>query len=151
MQTTSSDPGSPLAGKVAWVTGGSSGIGASCVTRLQALGATVGILDVQEPATDAPWHHCDLGDGASIERAASSLRTSIGAADIVVASAGIASEGHLIADLPVEKWEHIIDINLTGTFRVLQLTLPTMIQRGWGRIVTIASGTAIRVYPGSAG
>lgn len=151
MQMSSRHPESPLTGKVAWVTGGSSGIGAACVTRLTGLGATVGVLDLHPPTGDVPWQHCDLGDGASVERGAASLAASVGAADILVASAGIASEGHLIADLPTETWERIIDVNLTGTFRLIRLTLPTMTQRRWGRIVTIASGTAVRVYPGSAG
>ena len=151
MNPDSTAPNTPLAGRIAWVTGGSSGIGASCVTRLSDLGATVGILDVRPPSVAVPWEYCDLGDGASIDHAAAAMTASIGSADILIASAGIASEGHLIAELPAATWDRIIDINLTGAFRIIALTMPAMMERGWGRIVSIASGTAVRVYPGSAG
>jgi NAD(P)-dependent dehydrogenase (short-subunit alcohol dehydrogenase family) len=133
-----------LDGKVAWVTGGSSGIGRATVALLERRGATVGVLDLSEPAPDIPWQACDLSDPASVSVATGSLTAVTGPADVLVCSAGI-NASHPVVDHPDELWQRVLGVNLSGTFHAIRACLPTMLQRRWGRIVTLSSGGAVRV------
>lgn len=138
-----------LHGRVAWVTGGSRGIGAAVAARLEAAGATVAILDVREPTHDQPWTRCDITDPEAVGLVADALDKSIGPADILVNSAGIVS-GAPIGEETIDNWERVIRANLTGAFTMMSRTFPGMAERGFGRIVSLSSGTAIRPLPGRA-
>ncbi|AKS33727.1 SDR family NAD(P)-dependent oxidoreductase [Mycolicibacterium goodii] len=133
-----------LDGKVAWVTGGSSGIGRATVSLLQRRGAAVGVLDLFEPAADIPWQACDLSDRGSVSAATDNLATMTGPADVLVCSAGI-NASHPVVDHPDELWQRVLGVNLSGTFHAIRACLPTMLERRWGRIVTLSSGGAVRV------
>jgi NAD(P)-dependent dehydrogenase (short-subunit alcohol dehydrogenase family) len=138
-----------LDGKVAWVTGGSSGIGRATVELLQRRGATVGVLDLTKPADDIPWVACDLSDPQSVAGATRDLAVVTGTADVLVCSAGI-NASHAVVDHPDRLWQQVIDVNLSGTFYAVRACLPAMLQRGWGRIVTLSSGGAVRVLANRA-
>jgi NAD(P)-dependent dehydrogenase (short-subunit alcohol dehydrogenase family) len=138
-----------LDGKVAWITGGSSGIGRATVGLLERRGATVGVLDLSEPVGDIPWQACDLSNPASVSEAVDGLTAVTGPADVLVCSAGI-NASHPIVGHPDVLWQRVIDVNLSGTFYAVRACFPSMLQRRWGRIVTLSSGGAVRVLANRA-
>ena len=87
-------PQGPLTGKVAWVTGASSGIGAATVHRLTELGAEVAGLDLTTPTTSpGAFAQVDVSDPTSVARAATELTARSGPADILVLAAGTGGQG----------------------------------------------------------
>ncbi len=136
-----------LAGKVAFITGASSGIGFATALRFAHEGANVIGLDLAEcadwkqvadAAPAADFHVADVRDFAAQSAAVASAVKSHGPIDVLVTAAGIASGGpvHLIAP---EEWQRVQDVNLTGTFLSAKAVLPSMLARRGGSIVTIAS------------
>ncbi|HXP54871.1 MAG TPA: SDR family NAD(P)-dependent oxidoreductase [Streptosporangiaceae bacterium] len=141
----------PLSGRIAWVTGGASGIGAAVCGALMAAGAEVGILDL--PGTSAPDSahiaYCDLSDEATVHRATQELTSRLGQPDIVINNAGISLVGS-VPSLSSADWDKVLRVNLYGAFFVTKRALPGMLERKWGRVVSVSSGTAIRVQAGRA-
>jgi len=117
--------------KRAIITGGQSGLGAACATRLRADGIEVITFDV---SSDADCR-VDVTDIASI---ASAMRK-VGAVDILINSAGIVGPNKPLLETDPGEWQRTFDVNVHGTFRVIQAVVPRMVERGWGRIVNIAS------------
>jgi len=142
-----------FAGKVAVVTGGAQGIGLAVVERLLAGGAAVAIWDRDPQAlrdasaalagqgTVNRVHTVtvDITDLASVQAASESTSAALGPVSILVNSAGIAGANALLVDYPQEEWQQVININLNGTFHVNKVLVKGMIERGYGRIVNIAS------------
>lgn len=138
--------------KVAIVTGGASGMGLACAERLAADGRSVAIWDANGAAAEsaaakiaatgatAIGQHVDVGDRATIDAALADLTERIGRPTILVNSAGITGFDSFI-DIPLELWERILKVNLTGTFLCCQAVVPGMIEEGWGRIVNISSSS----------
>ncbi|WP_167138038.1 SDR family NAD(P)-dependent oxidoreductase [Diaminobutyricimonas sp. TR449] len=132
------------------MTGGSSGIGRATVALLGARGATVGVLDRTAPAdSDTAWAQCDIADAASVEQSVAELAAHTGRADVLVCSAGI-NASHSAIEHPVDLWDQVLGVNLTGTFHTIRACLPSMLERRWGRIVTLSSGGAVRVLANRA-
>jgi NAD(P)-dependent dehydrogenase (short-subunit alcohol dehydrogenase family) len=134
----------PLDGKVAWVTGGASGIGYAIVCRLRSMGARVAILDLRRPeslAKEEVVHICDVASRQSIETAALVLDKDPGPPDILVTCAGVAGAAP-IADHDPAVWDRMLAVNLTGTFNLVRRVFSTMAARQWGRIVLISSDAA---------
>lgn len=142
-------PDGSLSGRVAWVTGGAAGIGLETARLLTERGATVGVLDLAEPVSGDTWARCDLSDPDAVHAAAAQLTSMVGPADILVTSAGI-NASQSIVDHPEELWERVLSINLSGTFYAIRACLPGMLERGWGRIVTISAVGGVRVLSGRA-
>ena len=117
--------------KRAIITGGRSGLGAACAERLRADGVEVITFDV---APDAD-HLVDVTDAASIAAAVAE----VGPVDILINSAGIVGPNTPLVETDPAAWERTFDVNVHGTFRVIQAVVPGMVERGWGRIVNIAS------------
>ncbi|MCC6856383.1 MAG: SDR family oxidoreductase [Microbacteriaceae bacterium] len=113
------------------VTGGCSGLGAACVTRLRADGIEVLTLDVS-PEADI---RVDITDTAAVEKAV----LSAGPIDILVNSAGIVGPNKPLWEVNVEDWRRTFDVNVVGLFAVTKAVIPGMIERGCGRIVSMAS------------
>lgn len=132
-----------LDGRVAVVTGGANGIGAAVATRLEASGARVTVWDLEpSPASDARgdrWIQVDVTDWASVERAAAETVRTAGTIDILVNSAGIAGPVAPVWEYPLDRWRQVQSVNLDGCFHCCRAVAPTMIARGYGRIVSIAS------------
>lgn len=139
-----------LAGKVAVVVGGSSGIG-----RVIALGLAEGGADVVSSARRMELVNslaneiealgrkslrvtCDVADRGSLERLLEACLAAFGKVDILVNAAGITKRAPTL-DYPEEDWNRILDTNLTGTLRTCQVFGRHMIERKYGRIISIAS------------
>ena len=113
------------------VTGGCSGLGAACVTRLRADGIEVLTLDVA-PEADI---RVDITDTVAVGKAVSAA----GPIDILVNSAGIVGPNKPLWEVDVDDWKRTFDVNVVGLFAVTKAVIPGMIERGWGRIVSMAS------------
>jgi 2-hydroxycyclohexanecarboxyl-CoA dehydrogenase len=136
--------------EVAWVTGGASGIGEAVVDALAGAGRRVGVLDVRAAAAAAASVRCDVSDPVSVAEAARELREAVGPPGILVNCAGVSDSG-AVAEFPLERWNRLLAVNLTGTLLVTQQALPAMVDAGYGRILNIASGQAFRPTAGMAG
>jgi 3-oxoacyl-[acyl-carrier protein] reductase len=138
-----------LDGRVAVVTGGGQGIGEAICRRLAAAGAKVGVFDrsgdsATRVATDIGGVPLvgDLTQEADLDRVFAEIAATAGPVDILVNNAGVASKPG--RDVPIwesvrEDWEFVMNINVTGLVLCCKAVLPGMIQRGYGRIVNIAS------------
>jgi meso-butanediol dehydrogenase/(S,S)-butanediol dehydrogenase/diacetyl reductase len=134
-----------LSGKVAFVTGGGSGIGDAVVRQFIALGATVGVAgrrpDVLGKLADdcgALPLPCDISDVDAVDAAIAALVKERGGLDIVVNSAGMVHRGGA-EDVSPHDWERVLDVNLTGTLNVCRRTIPELKNRGGGAIVNVSS------------
>jgi NAD(P)-dependent dehydrogenase (short-subunit alcohol dehydrogenase family) len=132
------------------VTGGGQGIGRAIAERLLASGAAVSLWDRDSSLTAAvrtelspqgTVHHVavDVSDAVAVEAATSATITSLGGIDILVANAGIAGPNLKVWEYPVDAWQQVIDINLTGVFNCCRAVVPHMIRQNYGRIVNTAS------------
>jgi 2-dehydro-3-deoxy-L-rhamnonate dehydrogenase (NAD+) len=123
-----------LRGRAAIVTGGSQGIGAAIVARMEASGANVRIWDIA--AKKGP---VDVSDPAAVERATTTALADLGRIDVLVNNAGIAGLNSPTVEYPVDEWERVLKVNLTGQFLCCRAVAPHMIKAKYGRIVNIAS------------
>ncbi len=151
-----------LDGRVAVVTGGSSGIGKAMARALAGAGARVVVVARQAAGLDAAVTEirsaggtagrvrADLGDRAGIGRACDEVRAIFGAPDILVNAAGVNIRPPL-ADLTLADWSRTLDVNLTAPFLLGQEFGPAMAARGWGRIINVASQQAMRAFGNSGG
>ena len=151
-----------LAGRVAVVTGGSSGIGRAMAGALASAGASVvlvgrqaGMLDeavsgIRTAGGTAERVSADLGDRAAIGCACGLMGEPFGAPDILVNAAGVNIRPPL-AELTAEDWDRSLEVNLTAPFLLGQHFGPGMAARGWGRIINVASQQAIRAFGNSGG
>lgn len=137
-----------LNGRVAVVTGGAQGFGRACVERFLASGARVAIWDrdidyakrtAEELGQDTLAVACDVSDFGSIEAARDTTLDAAGCVDILVNNAGIAGANATTWDTDVEEWRKVMRINLDGPFLCCKGVVPTMIKKGYGRIVNVAS------------
>ncbi len=117
--------------RTALVTGAMSGLGAAAAARLAADGARVLTLDLADGADLV----ADVTDAAAVRAAAEAA----GPVDILVNSAGIVGPNAPLWEIPLDGWERTLAVNVTGTFLTCQAFVPGMRERGWGRIVNIAS------------
>jgi len=130
------------------VTGGASGIGLACARRIVAEGGRVALWDVEpgklaaakaELGASAHVMRLDITDAGAVERAAAEAERALGRIDILVCSAGIAGKNAPAIDYPIDEWKRIFDINVNGLFYCNRFVARVMKQRGYGRIVNIAS------------
>jgi 2-dehydro-3-deoxy-L-rhamnonate dehydrogenase (NAD+) len=128
-----------LTGQRAVVTGGSQGIGRAVANRLKTNGAEVEVWDLSPPEKGHAFvfRSVDVTDWNAVSRAAEQARG--GGIDILVCSAGIAGPNHSTWEYPLEGWGQVMRINLDGVFFACRAVVPIMLERGYGRIVNIAS------------
>jgi NAD(P)-dependent dehydrogenase (short-subunit alcohol dehydrogenase family) len=137
-----------LEGRMAVVTGGAQGIGRAIVERLAASGAQVTIWDrdralaetaAEEIDGQVNFVQVDVTDWDAVRSAAARTAAEMGRIDIMVNNAGITGMNATVADYPVDEWQRVLDLNLTGVFHGCKAVVPGMVETGYGRIVNIAS------------
>ncbi len=129
-----------FAGRVALVTGGSSGIGAATARRLMAEGAIVASLDLDGVAPEGALALAgDVSLSADVEAAVARATAELGPIDILVCSAGITGASLSTVDVTDEEWKRVMAIDADGVFFCNRAVLPGMTERGYGRIVNVAS------------
>jgi 2-dehydro-3-deoxy-L-rhamnonate dehydrogenase (NAD+) len=132
--------GNDFRGRVALVTGGSSGIGAATAKRLLAEGARVATLDVQDhPPEGVLGLVADVTDSAQVNDAVRRVEGEVGPLDILVCSAGVSGASLPTVEVTDEEWHRTMAINADGVFFCNRAVLPGMIERGYGRIVNVSS------------
>jgi len=142
--------GGGLAGRGAVVTGGGRGIGAAVARVLAAEGARVVVSARSQGEIDAvaaelrargaeAWAvPCDVTDPAAVTALRDAAVGHLGAVDILINNAGVATSAPLAA-IRLEEWQRLFAVNVTGTFLCTQAFVPAMVSRGWGRVVNVAS------------
>src|SRR4051812_17927607 len=152
--------GRDLAGRVALVTGSTSGIGLGIARALAGRGAAIMLNGLGVPDTVAEiqqslagengvqvlYAGSDLSDLPSIERMIDMTCDTLGGVDILVNNAGIQHVAP-IDQFPPQKWDQIIALNLSAAFHTIRLVLPGMKRVGWGRIINIASAHGLVASP----
>jgi gluconate 5-dehydrogenase len=147
-----------LSGRVAIVTGGGSGIGRQMAQALAELGADVAVCarrperceqaaeEIAQLGVRALGLRCDVTDKAEVEALVARVLGELGRVDILVNNAGT-SWGAPAVDHPLEGWNKVLAVNLTGVFLVSQAAGRVMIDRGGGKIVNVASNAAFGSLP----
>ncbi|ACY17376.1 SDR family NAD(P)-dependent oxidoreductase [Haliangium ochraceum] len=153
-----SSPSLPLHGRHALVTGAGRGIGAAVVEGLAAAGASVTLVGrrretldqvaqrVASAGTAARVITADVTDEHAVDTAFREAAKVLRPVDILVNNAGVADSAPL-SKMSLSDWNRTLAVNLTGVFLCCRAALPPMEQRGFGRIVTIASTAGLRGYP----
>jgi NAD(P)-dependent dehydrogenase (short-subunit alcohol dehydrogenase family) len=131
-----------LEGRVAVVTGASSGIGLRIAETLEGLGAKVAGLDLVPEESPRLVLGADVSDERAVDECFTTIERALGAVEVLVTSAGI-FEPAPIPDLTPEAWRRTLEVNLTGTFLCARRVLGPMRSAGYGRIVTISSGAGL--------
>jgi 3-oxoacyl-[acyl-carrier protein] reductase len=143
--------GAKLEGRVAVVTGGASGIGAAIAIAFAREGAELALVDrasddvaqdalkaVRAEGKEPLYCRTDVSSAADVEKMANSVLEHFGRVDILVNCAGIFTE-RSVESMPIEDWDRVINVNLRGTFLCTRFLLNQMLDRGWGRVINVAS------------
>ncbi|MGD8627273.1 MAG: SDR family NAD(P)-dependent oxidoreductase [Anaerolineae bacterium] len=148
-------------GQVAVITGAARGIGRACAQRFAREGADVACLDLLAGENEAAAAACrDLGVEAlaltcnvtepeSVRAAVGETLDRWGRIDVLITAAGIYS-GSPLAEVSLDQWQRLIDVNLTGVFLCNQAVAPAMIEQGSGSIVNISSMAGKTSWPSTA-
>lgn len=144
-----------FAGETAIVTGAAAGIGRAIARALRAAGARVHGVDVNAPGDPGSaddgiaWHTVELRDTRAVEATVDRISASDGSIDHLVNNAGITRD-RALWKLEDEDWNAVLDVNLSGAFRMLRAVARPMRQAGGGNIVQIASINGLRGKFGQA-
>lgn len=137
-----------FAGRVALVTGGASGIGRTVAARLAASGAGVAVLDrdagaaravADELGGNATAVAADVTSSQEVNAAVASVEETFGRLDALVCCAGIGGDSLHTADVSDAEWRRVFAVNCDGVFYCNRAVVPGMVERGYGRIVNVAS------------
>ncbi len=153
-----------LTGKVAFITGGASGIGKGTALRFAQEGAKVAIADMQEDegekaraeitetGTEALFFPTDVSDPEAVKSAIDQTVEKFGRLDIVFANAGINGVWAPLEELQPEEWDRTLAINLKGTFLTVHYAVPYLKQGGGGSIIITSSVNGNRTFsnPGAS-
>ena len=142
----------PHSGRVAWITGSTSGIGWAVARQLAGEGAAIALHGSAAPSarTDAQlaelqalgvaarYYALDLADGEAIAPLARRIAADLGEVDILVNNAGM-QHVESVLSFPSAQWNTMLAVNLSAPFHTIQACTPAMLERGWGRIINMAS------------
>ena len=147
-----------FSGKVAFVTGSTSGIGRACAISFARQGARVACVgrnlealqkvadDIESSCSEVLRLRADISNDAEANQALSKTISALGGIDILVNAAGHIANG-TIEDTSLKAWDDMININVRAIFSLMQKALPSLIERK-GNIVNISSVTGLRAFPG---
>ena len=150
--------GIDLAGRVAFVTGGTRGIGLSIARTLLDAGAQVAIagrdadrarVAAEELGAGALGVRCDVADAAQVDAALAAAEAGLGPIDILVNNAGLTRDNILLR-LTESDWDAVLDANLKGAFNTTRSAVRGMMKRRWGRIINITSIVGLTGNKGQA-
>jgi (S)-1-phenylethanol dehydrogenase len=146
-----------LAGHVALVTGAARGIGAEFAARLAREGAAVAVVDladgsqtvesIEASGGKAAAYQADIADAEAVATVADRVRSRLGTVDILVNNAGIYPVTPF-SELTAAEWRRVFAINVDAMFHTCRALLPGMKDRGWGRVVNVASNAVALQVPG---
>lgn len=143
-----------LTGKVAVVTGASSGLGADAALAYAKAGADVALLarrmeklnevkaEIEKTGRKVAAVRCDVRDEESVKTAIDSVLNTFGHIDILLNNAGVAVRGG-VDSMTVEEWDKSFNTNVKGIFLTSKYVIPHMKERGYGKVVNIASVNAV--------
>src|SRR5262245_42851681 len=153
----------PLAGRVAVVTGASSGIGLATARALARAGARLALVARSEARLGAAARDvaaagagdtvlalpCDVADPEAVRAMAEQVRRDVGMPDILVSNAGI---GHWapVAALPIERIRAVLEVNFLGAVHCVKAFLPDLLERRRGTLVFVSSGFGVLPFPNTA-
>ncbi|MBI4596367.1 MAG: SDR family oxidoreductase [Candidatus Tectomicrobia bacterium] len=162
----------PLSGKIAMVTGAARGIGRAIALVLAEKGANLGLADnhwekfsgekyyslpqrISDQQEDVPTYEVikskgretvvvemDVSDHDQVKQGLNSISEKLGNIDILVNNAGIVANLALLDKMDITSWDREVRVNLYGAFYCIREVVPSMISKGWGRIINISSGSA---------
>lgn len=149
------------ASRVVLVTGAAQGLGRAYAQRFAREGHRVVAMDIQEKALDgvadeirAVGGQClplgvDVGQEASVARAAARVDEAFGRCDVLVNNAAIFSTIKMrpFEDIPVDEWMRVLHVNVTGTFLMTRAFAPLMRRHRWGRIINVSSAAFVMGRP----
>jgi NAD(P)-dependent dehydrogenase (short-subunit alcohol dehydrogenase family) len=143
-----------MAGNVAIVTGGASGMGQIMARRLARQGAKVAIFDVNEQglqdtaaeSENITAYRCDISDLQDVQHRIAEVIASLGPIELLVHAAAL-MPGHALMDHSHEAMERLFRINYFGTTYLCQTALPAMIERGRGRVIVFGSIAGVALVP----
>jgi 3-oxoacyl-[acyl-carrier protein] reductase len=139
-----------MSGKVAVVTGGARGIGASCVLAFVKAGYRVAVCDIDAAtgeefvhglgvgSEDARFYTLNVMDIEQVDAVLKQIVAEFGSVDVLVNNAGITRDG-LVMRMKTDQWQQVLDVNLNGSFYCARSIVPQMMKQRWGRIINIAS------------
>lgn len=149
-------------GKVAFVTGAGSGIGRATALAFAAEGARVAIIDrtvdaLQQTAADikaaggeALPIACDVSIPEQVQAAVARTVDTFGRLDIAFNNAGVENKATPLAEIELDEWDRILDINLRGTFVCMKHEIAQMLRQGGGVVVNTSSGAGVRGVAGGS-
>lgn len=144
-----------ISGRTAVISGGDSGIGLATARLLLEEGVRVALTDLDQSRLDAAMEEldgeliavaADLTVPADVEQLRRQVLERLGAPDIIVNCAGITGAQGLFHEIDDEGWQHTVETDLMSPVRLVRAFLPEMRERGWGRIVLVASEDAVQPY-----
>jgi 3-oxoacyl-[acyl-carrier protein] reductase len=150
----------PLSGKIAWVTGGSRGIGRACAIAFAEAGADVAICHLGDEAEArtlvqavtargrrAFQMEADMGETAAIRAFAQAAEAALGPCDVLLNNAGLNIRAPF-GEITEADYDRVMGVHLKGMFFMAQAVYPAMVARGGGRIINIASQLGLKGAPG---
>jgi 3-oxoacyl-[acyl-carrier protein] reductase len=127
--------------RVVLVTGGSRGIGHATAEAFAAIGDRVAVTHRAAPVPGFFSVPCDVSSDEDVDAAFSKVESELGPVEILVSNAGVNAD-KLLMQMEPESWERVLDVNLTGAYRVVRRAVPKMIRARRGRIILISSVVA---------
>ena len=138
METHTND--NRFSGRIALVTGGASGIGAATIRRLRAEGARVATLDLNaEPSEGVLAVGGDVSRSADVDAAFERVESELGPIDVLVCAAGVPGRSLSTVEVTDDEWRRVLAINADGVFYCNRAAARGMVERGYGRMVNLAS------------